>query len=385
LDSIRTRRCCQSRPCWCGNSCRAWLLLSFTYLASIPLLTPDYYSAGEIFLGFLFFYVWGFGFVGYANILARVSTLELEAHLEQQRGEYRRQLHDDLGNTLCGLHFGVQRLGKISQDEQLRLTLGFLGTGYDRAAQVLKHLLSWFEEPEEPIGVYLREMVDDLKQQYGVQVRLQLERDDFGITPEIKREVLRIIREAANNALRHCGSPVVVITAARDRNKIRFVVRDAGCGIDAGTLTGKQSTGSLGIISMRDRAAKIGADLDIRRDGGTRVTLTVSAEGHSGRLGRVLAFNASGPSGGLYHFLVRVKLVVFVLILVRALFLGASNLMHPPDQVILGLLCAENMAWYFFPEQAKGDPGFAGKAHGAQYDLGTAGKHRPAAGGIRTP
>ncbi|MHB1391182.1 MAG: sensor histidine kinase [Thermoleophilia bacterium] len=327
------------------------LLLSFSFLASIPLLTPGYFPTSDLVLSFLYFYIWGFGFVGYANILARVSALEMEGHLEEQRSEYRRLLHDDLGNTLCGLHFSIQRLGKIDRDEQLRSTLDFLRSGYDRAAQVLKHLLSWFEEPVEPIGIFLREMIVSLREQFGVQVQLQLERDDFGLSPEVKREVLRIIREAATNALLHSGCAVVVITAAHDRWKIRFQVRDAGCGIDADTLAARQATGSLGVRNMHDRAAKISGDLDIATDDGTCVTLSLPARKRSRCLGRILDFDATGPSGGLYQFLIRIKLLIFLLILSQAFFLNVETLRSAPVLTIMALLCAENLVWFFFPDR----------------------------------
>jgi len=90
----------------------------------------------------------------------------------------------------------------------------------------------------------------------------------------IQHQLLRIAQEAISNAVRH-GKPTVVTVTLRWRaSRLTLRIKDNGSGIPQ-ALPSKNK--GMGLRSMRERAAQIGAKLAIQAGlgGGTRILVTV--------------------------------------------------------------------------------------------------------------
>ena len=90
----------------------------------------------------------------------------------------------------------------------------------------------------------------------------------------VQHELLRIAQEAISNAIRH-GKPTVVALALRwGPQNLILQIEDDGSGIP--TTVPVKSEG-IGLNSMRERAAQIGAKLVIQTgpSRGTRIIVTV--------------------------------------------------------------------------------------------------------------
>jgi ligand-binding sensor domain-containing protein/signal transduction histidine kinase len=92
----------------------------------------------------------------------------------------------------------------------------------------------------------------------------------------IRDEVFQIGREALINAFRHSKAKKIEIVVEYAAKYLRILVRDNGCGIESNIVdTGRE--GHWGLIGMRERAEKIGAQLKVwsRPSAGTEIELTV--------------------------------------------------------------------------------------------------------------
>jgi ligand-binding sensor domain-containing protein/signal transduction histidine kinase len=91
-------------------------------------------------------------------------------------------------------------------------------------------------------------------------------------------EVYRIGREAYINAIAHARASRIEIAVDYGQREFRLLVRDNGCGIDAGTLKNGRE-GHWGLAGMRERAEAIGSILAISpgAQGGTDVELRIPA------------------------------------------------------------------------------------------------------------
>jgi signal transduction histidine kinase len=80
-------------------------------------------------------------------------------------------------------------------------------------------------------------------------------------------EVLAVLREALTNVGRHARASQVVITIAA-ADELRLVVADDGVGIGDGNAAG------LGLKNLRQRAERLGGNVELgrSREGGTRLT-----------------------------------------------------------------------------------------------------------------
>jgi signal transduction histidine kinase len=93
----------------------------------------------------------------------------------------------------------------------------------------------------------------------------------------VATEFSRIAQEATTNALRHAQAALLKVTLAWDDNKVTLSIEDNGVGFDAT----KEQTG-FGLVSISERARRMGADLVIDTQSGrgtiVRVTTTASRE-----------------------------------------------------------------------------------------------------------
>jgi ligand-binding sensor domain-containing protein len=98
------------------------------------------------------------------------------------------------------------------------------------------------------------------------------------LTPAASNEVYQIGREALTNAFRHAFADRIEIEITYDHLKVRLIIRDDGKGMDNEILKRGRS-GHWGLSGMRERAQKIGAQLNIWSHGGagTEIDLSIPA------------------------------------------------------------------------------------------------------------
>ncbi|MDP3309654.1 MAG: ATP-binding protein, partial [Polaromonas sp.] len=90
---------------------------------------------------------------------------------------------------------------------------------------------------------------------------------------DVQVQVLHVLQEALSNIRKHAGATQVGLEVHKGA-RWRFVVRDNGAGFDAAKHPGQSH---VGLNIMRERAGRIGAEVEIvsRAGQGTTVTLTL--------------------------------------------------------------------------------------------------------------
>lgn len=86
--------------------------------------------------------------------------------------------------------------------------------------------------------------------------------------------VYRIVQQALQNAIQHAGPTEIQLIARQSEEQLMIEVIDQGCGFDTATIP---AVGHYGLTSMRERAATMGARLEIEssRGNGTIVRLAL--------------------------------------------------------------------------------------------------------------
>jgi len=81
------------------------------------------------------------------------------------------------------------------------------------------------------------------------------------------------------NAFRHANAHSVEVTIRYDEQQLTVRVRDDGKGIGPEVLEAKVRAGHWGLAGMRERASKIGAQLELwsRPEAGTEIELKIPA------------------------------------------------------------------------------------------------------------
>jgi signal transduction histidine kinase len=99
------------------------------------------------------------------------------------------------------------------------------------------------------------------------------------LQPILRDEVYRIACEALRNAFLHAQAHRVEVTIRYDEQQLIMRVRDDGKGIGPKTLEARGRAGHWGLPGMRERASKIGAQLELwsRPEAGTEMELKIPA------------------------------------------------------------------------------------------------------------
>jgi signal transduction histidine kinase len=110
------------------------------------------------------------------------------------------------------------------------------------------------------------------------------------LDPSVQEEVFRVGSEALTNAFKHAQAHNIHLEIRFESEELKMIVWDDGIGIPVPATGNTGNSGHFGLIGMRERAAGMKAQFDIRaRDsGGTEVMLSVPdlSAFHSGRAGR---------------------------------------------------------------------------------------------------
>ena len=109
-------------------------------------------------------------------------------------------------------------------------------------------------------------------QRSGLASRLELEVEPPPLTPEVRLAIYRIVQEALHNALRHGGASEAVVRFEQIGDVLRVSIRDNGAGFNP-EITARPT--SLGLLSMRERAAAIGAAFSIASRPGDGTTVMI--------------------------------------------------------------------------------------------------------------
>lgn len=201
-----------------------------------------------------------------------------------ERERIARDLHDNVFQGIQGLflafHNAAQRLKK---EDPLHAVFEELLMKSDRVMTEGRELvLDLRSQEHEPMD--LASLLSEFARERSVESRFGFRVIVNGPTRELRTgvgdEVFSVGREALSNAFRHSAARNVEAEINFDPNELRVRIRDDGTGIDAEVLRHGSRKDHWGLPGMRERAAKIGATLDVwsGTDSGTEIDLRVPAD-----------------------------------------------------------------------------------------------------------
>lgn len=207
------------------------------------------------------------------NLSKRVLTVQ-----EEERRAISRDLHDDVGQSLSALKIGLHRLSQGSSDDPAKLTAECLAAA-DSALGRLRTLSQELRPPQlDQLGLEdaLRWLAQRQSAATGLEVACAFtEVERKRAPPLLESTCFRIAQEALNNATKHAQAKSIRISLESDGRLLKLAIRDDGIGFDETTARNQTlKTGSMGLVSMEERAQFAGGRLKVRTvmGGGTTVS-----------------------------------------------------------------------------------------------------------------
>jgi signal transduction histidine kinase len=196
----------------------------------------------------------------------------------RERERLARELHDSVTQSLYSLTLlaeAGQRLIGAGDRERVEEYLGRLGEIAQQALKemrLLVHQLRPLVLKREGLVGALQERLDAVEKRAGIDARLLVE--GTGVLPAaVEDELYRIAQEALNNALKHAAATLVKVTVRAEAEDVSLLVEDNGRGFD---LQSAGSGGGIGLVSIRERAEKLGGSLKVVSAPGNGTTVSVS-------------------------------------------------------------------------------------------------------------
>jgi signal transduction histidine kinase len=214
--------------------------------------------------------------------LTRQMNLRFEERLAE-RTRIARELHDTLlqGFLSASMQLHVA-MDQAPDDWPAKPRLGraiqLIGQVIEEGRNTLRGLRSANNDSLDLELAFSR-----VRQEFAGQeqsgFRVIVEGQPRDLHPVLRDEVYRIGREALVNAFRHSRAKSIEVEVQYAANRLRILVRDNGCGIDPQVIRSGRD-GHFGLISMRERAERIGARLTVRSHtaNGTEVELSVPGQ-----------------------------------------------------------------------------------------------------------
>ncbi len=210
----------------------------------------------------------------------RINLRKIEHEVEKVklRDRLARDLHDDLASTLGSISLFASSLKNVlkkssRETSQLVDKIGSLSL---EAVDAIGDIV-WSVSPERDtlnnLLIHIRDLASQVctanKIQYDVQVRTSA--GDVWVSPDVRRNVYLVFKEALNNVVKHSKGTLVTIRAGMTGNTLVLNIEDNGRGFRSDGETGR----GHGLRNMEKRAKEIRGQLRIESSPGkgTRITL----------------------------------------------------------------------------------------------------------------
>ena len=217
----------------------------------------------------------------------RAEALEREAAVGEERALLARELHDSIAQSLAFMKIQVQLLRNAAQrgqPEKLNSILDELDAGVRESINDVRELLVHFRTRTntENIEQALQETLQKFEHQTGLAARLEVLGDGLPLPADVQVQVLHVVQEALSNARKHAGASHVSLEV-RKGQRWRFAVHDNGAGFKVSQVRGESH---VGLKIMRERAARIGGEVEITSAPGAGTTVTLTLPSHPVAIGQ---------------------------------------------------------------------------------------------------
>jgi len=214
----------------------------------------------------------------YDSLRRHAATVEQLA-VSRERNRLARELHDTLAHSLSAIAVQLEALRTLlAHDPALAASAVAELTGLARRglADARRAIAELRTDPVQTMGLAgaLRELLSALEARTGLATEMTVDGHPPDLTMDEAVALYRIAEEALLNVERHAAAERVTLSLEHNERHLRLAVADDGRGFDLDRVPPNR----YGLTGMRERAAIIGAQLEVESapGRGTRVQCTLT-------------------------------------------------------------------------------------------------------------
>ncbi len=214
----------------------------------------------------------------------RLVLREREMAVSEERNLLAQELHDSIAQSLAFLNIQVQlladslRRGNATEAmEGLEQIREGVQESYDDVRELLVHFRTRVGNAD--LASAITSALEKFEGQTGIETTFDKSGGGPPLAPEYVIQLLHIIQEALSNVRKHAQATRVDVDLAQNE-ECRITVTDNGKGFVVGPKPGIDTDSHVGLKIMRERAHRIGAQLEVHSapGEGTRISLTLARQ-----------------------------------------------------------------------------------------------------------
>lgn len=223
------------------------------------------------------------GIVENAVLFDRLATRERQLErfaartIELQEIDRRRlagDIHDGISQRLVSAFYHLSAASSLSGPGdvlvELHATSALLSDALDEARRAIVGLRPAILD-DLGLAAGITSLAGTLAGDVTTEVDVNLE--SCSLPTHVETALYRIVQEAVQNVAKHARASLVQITLWGAGGSLHLIVRDDGVGFD---VEGAARPMSFGLVGLAERAALIGAHLDVRSQVGEGTTIAVT-------------------------------------------------------------------------------------------------------------
>jgi signal transduction histidine kinase len=223
-----------------------------------------------------------------ATVRMRMLSRGLIEAQESERRSLSRELHDEAGQALASLRYGLQLLEReVDGGENVTERLGALRSTTDAIIEGLRRLAADLRPASlDHLGLEaaLRQLSHAAGPKFGLEVHFKARGFAGDRLPTgMETALYRVVQEAMSNVVRHAHATRVDVLAERRADRVMVMVEDDGVGFDPRRF---QHGNQLGLVGMHERVDALSGTLSVESKPGAGTTIVVEvpiAGSNSGR------------------------------------------------------------------------------------------------------
>ena len=207
---------------------------------------------------------------------------------ESERRHIARELHDEAGQALVSLRYGLRLLEREIDGGEV--VTGRVAELMQRTDAVIDgiHRLAADLRPASLDHLGLESALRQYARTAGAKFGLTLRFKATGFTEErlptvVETALFRVVQEAMTNVVRHAKATRVDILLEHRGDRVMVMVEDDGVGFDP-VQVARRGGDRIGLLGLRERAEALGGTLTIESSPGSGTTIVVevaSADPHT--------------------------------------------------------------------------------------------------------